>query len=99
MSEFIYANVPPYNQRGRERDTTNDRDGILQSSGSGRETFASIKEEADRYLAALIIGIDRSAPPKSGKGRPRPPPGAPPSAEGGPPSPEGGRRGSLVPGV
>jgi protocatechuate 3,4-dioxygenase beta subunit len=94
MSEFIYANVPPYNQRGRERDTTNDRDGILQSSGSGRETFASIKEEADRYLAALIIGIDRNAKPKSGKGPP--PPDEPPPGDGGPPA--GDRRGSLVPG-
>jgi protocatechuate 3,4-dioxygenase beta subunit len=92
LSEFIYANIPPYNERGRERDTTNDRDGILQASGSGRETFVSIKEEADRYLAALIIGIDRSVKPKASKGPPGPPPD-------GPPPDEGGRRGSLVPGI
>jgi protocatechuate 3,4-dioxygenase beta subunit len=99
LSEFIYTTVPPYNQRSRERDTTNDRDGILQSSGNGRETFVSIKEEADRYLAALIIGIDRSAEAPAGKGPAGgPPPGPPPDGDGGPP-PEGGRRGSLVPGI
>jgi protocatechuate 3,4-dioxygenase beta subunit len=98
LSEFIYVNVPPYNQRGRERDTTNDRDGVLQASGSGRETFVSIKEEADRYLAALIIGIDRSAARQPATTPPGPPPnGGPPPGEGGPP--EGSRRGSLVPGT
>jgi protocatechuate 3,4-dioxygenase beta subunit len=73
LSEFIYANIPPYNERGRE-------------------TFVSIKEEADRYLAALIIGIDRSVKPKASKAPPGPPPD-------GPPPDEGGRRGSLVPGI
>jgi protocatechuate 3,4-dioxygenase beta subunit len=102
LSEFIYTQVAPYNTRGRERDTTNDRDGVLQSSGGGRETFIAIREEADRYLAALIIGIDRDAKPSPAKGPGGgPPPGPPPS--GSPPgeAPPGssGRRGTLVPGV
>jgi protocatechuate 3,4-dioxygenase beta subunit len=101
LSEYIYTKVAPYNSRSGTRDTTNDRDGILQASGGGRETFAAIKEEANRYLAALIIGIDREAKPSAQKGPAGgPPPGPPPS--GSPPGeapPGGGRRGTLVPGT
>jgi protocatechuate 3,4-dioxygenase beta subunit len=101
LSEFIYTQVAPYNTRGRERDTTNDRDGVLQSSGGGRETFIAIREEADRYLAALIIGIDREAKPSAAKGPGgAPPPGPPPSGSPpGEPPPDSGRRGALVPGI
>lgn len=96
LSEYIYMQVAPYNTRSRTRDTTNDRDGILQASGGGRETFAAIKEEANRYLAALIIGIDRAAKPSNAKGPPGPPPSGAPPGEAPPGS---GRRGLLVPGA
>jgi len=104
LSEFIYLNVAPYSGRGTTRDTTNDRDGVLRQSGGGRDTFCAIKEEADHYLALLVVGIDRNATPsESGPGGP--PPGGPPP--GGPPPgmipgegpPGGGQRGSLVPGA
>jgi protocatechuate 3,4-dioxygenase beta subunit len=101
LSEFIYTKAPPYSTRKAERDTTNDRDGVLQASGGGRETFCAIKEEADRYLAALIIGIDRDASPSASEGpRGGPPPGGEPLPEDPDPgAPDGGRRGSFVPGA
>jgi protocatechuate 3,4-dioxygenase beta subunit len=59
LSDFIYTNVAPYKDRKAERDTTNATDGVLQHSGGGHESFCSIKEEADHYLASLVIGVDR----------------------------------------
>jgi protocatechuate 3,4-dioxygenase beta subunit len=99
LSEFIYTKVPPYDTRRAERDTTNDRDSVLQGSGGGRETFCAIREEADRYLAALIIGIDRDARPSQAQGqRGAPPPDDPPGGPA-PGAPGSGRRGSFVPGT
>lgn len=99
LSEFIYKTVPPYNARKRARDTSNGNDGVLRMAGGGHETFCSVKEEADHYLASLVIGVreagsDATRPDPGG-----PPPGAPPpgAPREGPPlrSPRGG----LVPGV
>jgi hypothetical protein len=94
--------VPPYDERSRERDTVNATDGVLRDSGGDRSSFCSVKEEVDRYLASLVVGVDRTA--TGGTGRDGPPPGPPPP---GPPPPEGPgpaaprpRGGaSLVPGV
>jgi protocatechuate 3,4-dioxygenase beta subunit len=99
LSEFIYTNAAPYRDRKRQRDTTNDRDGVLQATG-GRETFCAIKEEADRYLAALIVGVNRdaeasAASPPGG----RPPPSGPPPGAADPAAPPRGGRGSLIPGA
>jgi protocatechuate 3,4-dioxygenase beta subunit len=103
LSEFIYKNAAPYNTRKRERDTTNGSDGVLADSGGGHESFASIKEEADHYLASLVIGVREEAetaqdfrgPPPGG-----PPPGGPPP-RGGPegPPPRRRARGALIPGA
>ena len=43
---------PRHHQRDRFR---------CPDGGDGRATFCSVKEEADRYLATLVVGIDRSA--------------------------------------
>jgi protocatechuate 3,4-dioxygenase beta subunit len=103
LSEFIYKTVPPYNARKRDRDTSNGNDGVLQMAGGGHESFCSIKEEADHYLASLVIGV-REAGSEGARPEPAPPPGAPPPnapppgapGEGPPPrSP----RGRLIPGV
>jgi protocatechuate 3,4-dioxygenase beta subunit len=85
LSEFIYTHVKPYNTRGRKRDTLNTTDAWLKQSGGGHGSFCAIKEEADRYLASLIIGVDRNG---TGEARGGPPP-----------HPTAGRAGSLVPGV
>lgn len=95
LSEYIYKNVKAYSPRAQERDTGNATDPLVKDGD--RASFCSVKEEATRYLASLIIGVDRRAT-VSGRGGPGgPPPGGPPPGSGGPrraASPE-----SLVPGV
>lgn len=114
LSEYIYKNVSPYNTRTVERDTVNTRDSVLRSSGEGHESFVNIKEEADYYLASVVIGVDRNAKPTvqmgpgnssemggSGTGQNNPPP---PSNMGQPPAIEGSPTTTkpstpLVPGI
>lgn len=94
LSEYIYQNVKPYNTRGRKRDTTNTTDGLVKEGGGDRASFCSIKEEADRYLASLIIGVDRAAKPRPAVRR-----GPPPAGFGPPPGARPAPSGSLVPGI
>jgi protocatechuate 3,4-dioxygenase beta subunit len=95
LSEYIYQNVSPYNTRTAERDTVNTTDSVLRGSGGGHESFVNIKEEADYYLASVVLGVDRNATPTaqtgpgngselggSGTGQSNPPP--PPSNMGQP---------------
>jgi protocatechuate 3,4-dioxygenase beta subunit len=105
LSEYIYGNVAPYSDRGAERDTLNDGDGIAQSAS--RASFAAVKEEEDNYLVSLIIGVDPEATSAGfgfgpgGPGGPPPGGGMPPGGPGDPlegPMGSGGRRGSVVPG-
>jgi protocatechuate 3,4-dioxygenase beta subunit len=93
LSQFIYERVPPYNARKTARDTLNTSDGI--ASQATRGSFAYVKELADKYLVAMIIGVDPKA--VSAGGGPRGPGGPPPGGPGGPGG--GGDKGSLVPGV
>lgn len=59
LSEYIYRNIAPYNDRAGERDTLNAGDRIaIQST---RAAYAFIKELDEEYLAAMIVGIDPSA--------------------------------------
>ncbi|MDQ8697121.1 intradiol ring-cleavage dioxygenase [Hyphomicrobium sp. LHD-15] len=105
LSEYIFANVPPYNARAAKRDTLNSTDWIAGADGD-HISFVSVREEADGYVATLIIGVNPAAEPeKAGFGRPPgPPPGAggpppggpPPGMEGGPTRQRG--KGSIVPG-
>lgn len=87
LSEFIYEKSPAYH-RDRQRDTLNRIDGIAAQAGEG--AYAAIREQSDRYVAALVVGIDPNAtwsershampggmPPKWGERPPGPPPGAP----------------------
>jgi protocatechuate 3,4-dioxygenase beta subunit len=93
LSEYIYRNIKPYNTRAHERDTVNATDYVIRVSGNDRTSFCNIREEADRYLASLVIGVDRDARPGA-----RPQPGPPPP--GGPapsPRPAARPKASLVP--
>jgi protocatechuate 3,4-dioxygenase beta subunit len=112
LSEFIYKNAVPYNTRKRERDTVNGNDGVLRMSGGGHETFCSIKEEADHYLASLVIGVrddgTEAVLPEMGPPPGGPPPGGPggpggrrppPGPREGPPPQQQRPRGGLIPGV
>jgi protocatechuate 3,4-dioxygenase beta subunit len=92
LSEFIYKNVKPYNNRAHERDTSNTTDYVLNKGGGDRTSFCNIKEEADRYLASLVIGVNRDA---SESAETEPPP---PGTMGPPPRPASKPKFSLVPG-
>ncbi|MCF1743659.1 intradiol ring-cleavage dioxygenase [Paradevosia shaoguanensis] len=88
LSEFVYLNVAPYSDRKEQRDTINSTDGI--AAQATRASFAYVKELADAYLVAMIIGVDPNAGSGgASRGMGGPPPGA---------SGSGGSR-SLVPGV
>lgn len=97
LSEYIYKNVKAYSPRAHDRDTVNATDHLVKDSGSDHASFCSVKEETGRYLASLIVGVDRDAK-VSASGRPMgPPPGGPPSEMGGPA--RAAPKASLVPGV
>ena len=83
LSEYIFLNVAPYNDRAGNRDTLNSNDSI--AAQSTRAAYAFIKELDEEYLAAMIIGVDPNAqssisfsmdggdrpePPADGAGRP-----------------------------
>ncbi|WP_295558273.1 intradiol ring-cleavage dioxygenase [uncultured Hyphomicrobium sp.] len=112
LSEYIFTNIAPYNTRNAKRDTLNSTDWIAGADGD-HISFVSVREEADAYVATLVIGVDRAAAPEpAGSGRPPGPPpggpgaggppgpppgGPPPGMEGGPAQPRG--TGSMVPGA
>lgn len=56
LSEYIYRNIAPYNDRASERDTLNTSDRI--AAEATHASFAHVKEEETRYLASLIVGVD-----------------------------------------
>jgi protocatechuate 3,4-dioxygenase beta subunit len=100
MSEFIYTTIPPYTERKEKRDTLNSTD-FIALGDKDHTSFATIKEEADAYVASLVIGVDRDADPQATRGPGGPPPRGPGFFRemfGGdrPPRQQGG--GSLVPG-
>jgi len=100
LSEFIYLNIAPYSERGAERDTLNSNDNI--AAQATRASFAYVKELADEYLVAMIIGVDPAASSMGtsmpGGGGNRPPAGGPPPG-GGMGGPAGSAdRSTLVPG-
>jgi len=96
LSEYIYLNVAPYNDRAGTRDTLNSNDSI--AAQSTRAAFAFIKELDEEYLVAMIVGVDPTAssavgfsmgaPGGDGGDRPTPPEGS----AGGPPA-DGGAMG------
>lgn len=101
LSQFLYENVEPYKARGSDRDTLNANDNI--ASQATRASFAYIKELADRYLVAMIVGVDPNAESVAqamgaGGGGEPPPDGAFGSGEGAMSAPAPGASVSLVPG-
>lgn len=99
LSEFIYKNVAPYNTRTKERDTVNATDMLLKMGDGGRAAL-SVREEADRYVASLIVGVNRDGKESALRMPGGPPPGGPrPGGAGGPPRGQSRPRGSLVPGI
>lgn len=94
LSQFLYQNVEPYKARGSDRDTINANDNI--AAQATRASFAYVKELADQYLVAMIVGVDPNAASTAsatGGGPGGSPPGSAPGDEGGTET-----SGSLVPG-
>lgn len=76
LSEFIYTHVAAYKDRRATREVVNANDGLVQGDDPDRLGFCAIKEDRDRYVSSLVVGVDRN-----GAGRARrsgPPPGAGP---------------------
>jgi len=105
LSQFIYQNVPPYVDHGHDRDVLNANDNI--AAQATRASFAYVKELEERYLVAMIVGVDPNAQSTatmggSGGGAPMgaPPSGLPPDGgAGGAPSTTTDTTVSLVPGI
>jgi protocatechuate 3,4-dioxygenase beta subunit len=102
LNEFIYTNVPDYTGRKRERAVLNVNDNVVVDADPGRLAFCAVKEERERYVASLTLGIDRNVNP-SAIARNGATAGPPPAGmrEGGPPpfQPIKDRLAALVPGV
>jgi hypothetical protein len=70
LSQYIFANVGAY-QRRAVRTVFNNSDEFARTDTT-RGGFCDIKEEADRYLATLIIGVSRSVPTTLDRSAPPP---------------------------
>jgi protocatechuate 3,4-dioxygenase beta subunit len=98
LNEFIYANVPEYVGRARQRAVLNANDHVIEQSDPDHRAFCAVKEERDRYVATLTLGVDRRAKPQAQRPLGPPPAGM---AEGGPMGgrPIRDRLAALVPGL
>lgn len=106
LNEFIYTNVPDYGDRARQRMVINANDHVIERSDPEHRAFCAVKEERDRYVATLTLGVDRRAEATIGRAGPPPPPpgmrgGPPPGGMGGPMfgRPIKDRLAALVPGL
>lgn len=109
LNEFIYTNVPDYGDRARQRMVINANDHVIERSDPEHRAFCAVKEERDRYVATLTLGVDSRAEATVGRAGPPPPPpgmrgGPPPGAPGGMGGAMFGRRikdrlAALVPGL
>jgi protocatechuate 3,4-dioxygenase beta subunit len=65
LNEFIYGNVPDYTGRKRERAVLNVNDNVVVAADPNRLAFCAVKEERERYVASLTLGIDRNVDPSA----------------------------------
>jgi protocatechuate 3,4-dioxygenase beta subunit len=63
LNEFIYSNVPDYTGRPRERHVMNVNDNVVVDADPTRLAFCAVKEERERYVASLTLGVDRNVNP------------------------------------
>jgi protocatechuate 3,4-dioxygenase beta subunit len=63
LNEFIYTNVPDYTGRPRDRAIMNVNDNVVIDADPARRAFCAVKEERERYVASLTLGVDRSVNP------------------------------------
>jgi protocatechuate 3,4-dioxygenase beta subunit len=67
VNEFIYANIPAYAGRLSPRAVVNANDRFANFNDPGRLSFCALKEERDRYVASLVLGVDRRAIAQAGR--------------------------------
>ena len=100
LNEFIYTNVPDYTKRAQQRLVINVNDGVATGSDPEHRAYCAVKEERERYVAMLTLGVDRNAKMSAnGSDGPASPPGM---REGGrPPKPQWikDRLAAVVPGL
>jgi len=72
LNEFIYTNVPAYKERARPRRIINANDGVIERSDPEHRAFCAVKEERDRYVATLTLGVDRRTDATVGRAGPPP---------------------------
>jgi hypothetical protein len=80
----------------------NVNDNVVVSADPGRQAFCAVKEERERYVASLTLGVDRNVDPAIiGRNGPQAGPLPAGMREGGPPpfQPIKDRLAALVPGV
>ena len=102
LNEFIYTNVPDYTGRKRERAVLNVNDRVVVDADPGRLAFCAVKEERERYVASLTLGVDRNVNPEAlGHNGPLAGPLPDGQREAGPPpfQPIRDRLAALVPGL
>src|SRR3569833_1535117 len=61
LNEFIYANVPDYTGRPKQRLVINANDRVATGADPDHRAWCAIKEERDRYVAMLTLAVDRNA--------------------------------------
>lgn len=59
LSDHIFQNIPAYKGRNSERQTSNQNDGIAQNAGE--TAYASVKEQANKYVASLVVGVSTNS--------------------------------------
>jgi protocatechuate 3,4-dioxygenase beta subunit len=89
VNEFIYANIPAYANRLNPRAVVNANDRFANFNDPGRLSFCALKEERDRYVASLVLGVDRRAVAQADR---------PPREGGAPEQPAADRVRLLIPG-
>ncbi len=68
INEFIHTNVLWYANRNATRQIINRNDPLILENDPERRSFCAVKETADRYVASLVIGVDRAAPAAAANG-------------------------------
>jgi protocatechuate 3,4-dioxygenase beta subunit len=92
LSQYLFDHATAY-RRDEPRDMVNVADDIAAQAGEG--AYCAIREQKDRYIAALVVGVDPTAEwAERGQGMRGPPPPGPPGSgsrpgPGGPPPPPG----------
>jgi protocatechuate 3,4-dioxygenase beta subunit len=71
INEYLYQNVAIYKDRSSVRDAYNATDRFGNFNDPNRLSYCTIKEERDRYVASLVLGVDRNVVAQASRPPPR----------------------------